>query len=260
MSEKLVALYRVSTALKQGADGLGIQSQIAAVEAYRQATGGEIIASYTETESGMHDDINQRPMLLRAISHAKRSKGILTIARLDRLIRSTIVMSELKKSRVRFVACDLVNANEFTIDIHCAIAAETGRKIGLTTRAALAAYRDNRRVSKRIKAQYGGVVPQEVVDALGGKLGASLEQCRNLTQDAREKGARLAGRTHKLQADEAYADIAPWMAELRQAGLSLAGICERLSAEGHTTRHGKPWNPMQVKRVLDRGLHAACVH
>jgi hypothetical protein len=29
-------------------------------------------------------------------------------------------------------------------------------------------------------------------------------------------------------------------------------IAEKLGEDGHTTRLGKPWNPVQVKRVLNR--------
>ncbi len=42
------------------------------------------------------------------------------------------------------------------------------------------------------------------------------------------------------------------MVELRGAGLSLRAIADRLNDEGHTTRRGAAWNPMQVKRVLER--------
>ncbi|HEV3255730.1 MAG TPA: recombinase family protein [Gemmataceae bacterium] len=42
------------------------------------------------------------------------------------------------------------------------------------------------------------------------------------------------------------------MRELRAGGLSLAKIAARLTEQGHTTRRGRPWNPMQVKLVLDR--------
>jgi hypothetical protein len=40
------------------------------------------------------------------------------------------------------------------------------------------------------------------------------------------------------------------LAEMREGGLSLRQIAGRLNAEGHTTRRGRPWNPVQVKRVL----------
>jgi hypothetical protein len=53
-----------------------------------------------------------------------------------------------------------------------------------------------------------------------------------------------------MRADEAYADLAPIVAELRAEGLSLRAIADRLNAEGYTTRHGKPGNPVQGARVL----------
>jgi DNA invertase Pin-like site-specific DNA recombinase len=88
MGCKLVALYRVSTD-RQGESGLGLDAQGVAVERYRAETRCEVIATYTEVESGTHDDVADRPELMRAIAHAKRSKATLVIAKLDRLVRST---------------------------------------------------------------------------------------------------------------------------------------------------------------------------
>jgi hypothetical protein len=34
--------------------------------------------------------------------------------------------------------------------------------------------------------------------------------------------------------------------------MTLDGIAVRLNAEGHTSRRGRPWNPVQVLRVLER--------
>ena len=45
--------------------------------------------------------------------------------------------------------------------------------------------------------------------------------------------------------------LAPMHAQ-RAEGLSLQAIADKLNAEGHTTRRGRPWNPMQVKCILDR--------
>ena len=42
------------------------------------------------------------------------------------------------------------------------------------------------------------------------------------------------------------------MKQWRVEGLTLQAIAGKLNAEGHTTRRGKPWNPVQVSRVLDR--------
>jgi hypothetical protein len=157
--------------------------------------------------------------LLRSIAHARRSRATLCIAKLDRLARNTAVVAHLKKAGVRFDACGNPFANE---------------------------------VSKRVKALHPAGVPAEVVEATAGRLGASLPQCRNVTQEAREKGARAEGEEHRRDAEEAFRDIAGWMAELRGEGLSQAAIAQRLNQEGHTTRGGKVWGQVQVGRVLRR--------
>ncbi len=100
-------------------------------------------------------------------------------------------------------------------------------------------------------------VPSEVVDTVAGKLGASLPQCRNLTDASRIKGARSAGLAHRVHADEAYIDVAPWMAERRESGLTLQQIADALNAEGRKTRRGVAWNKVQVRRVLARFRAAA---
>jgi DNA invertase Pin-like site-specific DNA recombinase len=210
------------------------------------------LKTYVEIESGMHDDIESRPQLRAAVSHARRAGAVLTIAKIDRMVRSTVVMAYLKTSKVRFVACDNPYANELTIDILVAVAADEGRRISTRTKDALRAYKATKRVSRRIRAMYPNGVPKEVVKATAGKLGASLPQCRNLTPDARVKGVARSVTVRKTAAIDAYADIAPFIRELKGSGLTLWAIAHRLDAEGHTTRRGKPWNPTQISRVLER--------
>jgi hypothetical protein len=40
------------------------------------------------------------------------------------------------------------------------------------------------------------------------------------------------------------------MVRMRDGGASLAEIASRLNDDGQTTRTSKPWNAMQVRRVL----------
>jgi hypothetical protein len=87
---------------------------------------------------------------------------------------------------------------------------------------------------------------------VAGKLGASLAQCRNLTDAARIKGARTAGLAHRAQADEASIDVARRMVEMRGSCLTLQRMADALNAEGRETRRGAAWNNVQVRRVLDR--------
>ena len=222
---QVVSYYRVSTS-KQGKSGLGLEGQQAAVEDYAKRNGAQILHSYTEVESGRK---SARPQLQMALAHARRSKATLVVAKLDRLARNVAFLSALMDSGVEFVACDNPHANRLTIHILAAVAEDEARRISERTKAALAAYK-----------------------ARGGKLGGSLDQCRNLSQEAREQGARAAGATDRANADQAYADLYPIITELREEGLSLAAIAPRLNDMGHTTRRGKSWNAVQVSRVLER--------
>jgi len=56
-------------------------------------------------------------------------------------------------------------------------------------------------------------------------------------------------------AKEAYSDLVPLVAALHTEGLSLRAIAGKLNPQGHTTRRGKKWNPVQVARVLLRTPH-----
>jgi DNA invertase Pin-like site-specific DNA recombinase len=224
----MIAYYRVSTA-RQGHSGLGLEAQKADVQDYLERSACDLVAEYVEVETGKKHGLDNRPELKKAIAQAKRAKAILVVAKLDRLLRSTVVRTMLKTSGVRFVACDNPHANELTIDILAAVAEDEVRRISARTKAALAAYK-----------------------ARGGRLGASLTQCRNLTDEARRKGARAAGASHVRNANEAYHDVTEIISELRDGGASLREIAADLNAGGFTTRRGRPWNAVQVARVLSR--------
>jgi DNA invertase Pin-like site-specific DNA recombinase len=223
MAVQAIGYLRVSTK-GQGESGLGIEAQRAAVEAYAKENGAVLIMCYTEVESGK---LSGRPELVKALAHARRSKATLVVAKLDRLARNVAFLSALMDSKVPFVACDNPHANRLTLHILAAVAEAEAVAISQRTKAALAAYK-----------------------ARGGRLGAELPQCRNLTQEARQKGAQRAGLAASKAAREAYADLRPQMLELRDAGWPLQGIADELNKQGHTTRRGRPWNPVQVMRVL----------
>ena len=138
-------------------------------------------------------------------------------------------MSALLRAGVEFVACDNPHANKLTIHILASIAEHEAEQISQRTKDARAAYK-----------------------ARGGKLGAQLPQCRDLTIEDRKYGAQRAGEAASRAADEAYADLVDELKAHRSAGLSLAAIAEKLNEQGHTTRRGRPWNPVQVARVLER--------
>ena len=224
MATATVGYLRVSTK-GQGESGLGLEAQRTAVEAYARQNGATTVTWYTEVESGKLAD---RPELAKALAHAKRSKATLVVAKLDRLARNVAFLSALMDSKVPFVCCDNPHANRLTLHILAAVAEAEAVAISQRTKAALAAYK-----------------------ARGGKLGGQLPQCRNLTPEATAKGRQHAAEARAVAAVEAYADLSPIMADLRSKGLSLQAIADELNTQGHTTRNGRSWNPVQVSRVLE---------
>lgn len=226
MGCKMVAYYRVSTK-KQEDSGAGLDAQRAAVARYVADNGCDLIGEYVEVETGKKHDLDNRPELRRAVAHAKRSKAILVVSKLDRLLRSTVVRNTLKTKGVRFVAVDNPHANELTIDILAAVAANEVRQIAERTRAALAAKK-----------------------ADGWLLGGARPGHPKPTRTMALAGASASALVRSKAAAEAYEDLVPTITQLRGAGLSLRQIAARLNDEGHTTRCGKPWNPMQVSRLL----------
>ena len=226
---KILAYYRVSTE-KQGKSGLGLEGQRFAVEAFAKQTGAEILKAYTEIETGKRSD---RPELAKALAHAKRSNATLVVGKLDRLSRNVAFTSALMDSGVDFVACDNVHANRLTLHILAAVAEDEVRRISERTKAAL-----------------------QAAKARGVKLGSARPRHWEGRQQARLNGLKAArevsAQVRKQEASQAYTDIYPVVSELRAKGLTLQAIADELNNQGHTTRRGKPWNPMQVARVLER--------
>jgi len=200
------------------------------VEDHARRTGARIAAWYTEVETGKRAD---RPELAKALAHAKRSKAVLTVAKLDRLARNVAFTSALMRSGADFIACDNPHANKLTIHILAAVAEDEAERISQRTKAALAAAK-----------------------ARGQLLGSARPDHWNGREQARlaglETGRKVSAKVRTEAATEAYADLAPTLAELRGKGLSLQAIANDLNTQGHTTRRGRPWNAVQVSRVLER--------
>lgn len=226
---KVIAYFRVSTK-KQGKSGLGLEGQQAAVAEFVRQHGGKQIAEYVEVETGKSKN---RPELLKAIAHAKRSKARLVVAKLDRMARNVAFTSALMESGIDFVACDNPHANKFTIHILAAVAEHEAEQISERTKAALAA-------AKRRGVKLGSHRP-------GHWKGREDRRLAGLAK-AREAAAQL----HRQAATESYADLVPIIQEMQEQGQSLQAIADELNEQGHTTRRGKSWNRMQVSRVLKR--------
>jgi DNA invertase Pin-like site-specific DNA recombinase len=222
----LIAYIRVSTA-RQGESGLGLDAQVDAINRYASAAGGSVVQTYREVESGRRAD---RPKLLKAIAHAKRLRGRLVIAKLDRLARNVHFVTEVMQSGVDFVACDNPHANKLTIHILAAVAEDEADRISQRTEAALAA------------AKARGVL-------LGSARPGHWQGREDQWRAAPEKASRAAKAKRDAESAPIYGAVRPIIRELIGQGQSLRGIAIHLNRRGFVTVHGAAWNPVQVHRV-----------
>ena len=137
-----IAYYRVSTK-RQGVSGLGLEAQQADVRRLIEREVGEVIAQYTEIETGKRSD---RPELAKAIAHAKMAGAILIVAKLDRLARNVAFTATLMRSAVEFVCCDCPGADHLHIHILAAIAEHEAKMISERTTKALAVVKSRRAI------------------------------------------------------------------------------------------------------------------
>jgi len=223
----VVAYYRVSTR-RQGESGLGLDAQRAAVLEHCRATGGELLAEFTEVESGT---CRTRPKLAAACRLAKSRKATLVVAKLDRLARNVSFLSSLMDSKLDFVACDIPLANRMTIQILAAVAEHEAAMIGQRTRVALQA------------AKARGTL-------LGSHRPGHWDGHEQARKEGQAKGSRASAELRRAEAREAYVDIVPTLRELAESGYPLAKIADRLNESGITTREGGKWRPMSVSRVM----------
>ena len=108
---RFVSYIRVSTD-KQGASGLGLDAQRAAVSRHVAAAQGVLVAEFSEIESGKKND---RPEIATALAACRVRHAVLIIAKLDRLARNVLFIATLMESGVDFVACDNPHATPLLI-------------------------------------------------------------------------------------------------------------------------------------------------
>lgn len=213
---KFVAYYRVSTD-RQGVSGLGLDAQRHAVA--NHIGQAELVAEFTEVESGRKND---REQLAAAMATAKKAKAVLVIAKLDRLARNVHFISGLLESGVPFVCADMPEADRTFLQMMAVFAEWEARKISERTKAALA----------QVKAQ-------------GRKLGSPTPELGS--------AAGIA----KLQAKaDRYAErVGPVVREIiaKTGAKTLRDIAEVLEARGiETPRGGCVWHASQVSNLLKR--------
>lgn len=198
-----VAYMRVSTD-RQGRSGLGLDAQKAAVRDFCEKRGLTLDSSFVEVETGKRND---RPDLAKAIARARRLRGVLVIAKLDRLARKVAFIANLMEQGAAFACVDAPDDDAFMLHIRAAVAEDEAKKISARTKAALAQVKER---------------------------GVKLGNPQNLTMDGRARGARNGAMTMKQRGQENHNAIRDAIFAARERGLSLRMIAAEVDSSAMT--------------------------
>lgn len=218
---RAIAYIRVSTS-KQGASGLGVEAQRAAIARFAEAEGFEILAEHVEVETGKGADaLDRRPVLAAALAEARKAKVPVLTAKLDRLSRDVAFVASLMAQRVPFIVAELgADADPFMLHLFAALAEKERKMISDRTKDALAAAK-----------------------ARGVKLGSPVI----------EKARASSIATNQANAAAHAARVLPVIEAIRKTGAtSLRAIAAELTARKVPTVRGGAWTAVQVSNILKR--------
>ena len=241
--KRYVAYYWLSTS-KYGDAGGGLEAQREAVGRFVAYNAGRIAGEHIASEqiAGEHTEGDSSwrstwPKLAEAIAQAKKVQGTLVIAKLDRLIHNAAFTRMLQESRVEFVCCDNRLVNHETVHMFAMTADEDTARNSARTKAALSA------------AKVRGV---KLGSAREGHWEGREDRRREGIRRGQPKAAKAAAEARRTKAREAYSGLMPGIIGMRKEGLTMAQIAEKVNAEGHLTRAGKPFSASMIVRLLQR--------
>ena len=222
--KKYFAYYRVSTG------GQTTKQQHAEVINYAKAH-GQYVGGVDEQVSGKSMD--NRPLLREAINKCKAEGLTLLVLKLDRISRDAADTFAIYKE------CPFECVQQDTTDI-----------LTLSIFAGLAA-KERQMISQRTKAKL------EQLKKDGKKLGSPLYQKDAKGHLSKEAERQLAENRERMAnarrdaADNNDANVKAWAVIENRQG-SLQQLADILNAAGFRTPHGKEWQKMSIKRLIER--------
>jgi DNA invertase Pin-like site-specific DNA recombinase len=218
------AYLRVSTD-KQADSGLGLEAQQASVAACSTRLGLPIRKTFTDAGTSGALTIEDRPVLLDAVSALRRG-DVLIVAKRDRLGRDVIAVALIERLVAKRGGRIVSAAGEGT---------ENDDPAGMLMRRLIDSFAEYERalIAARTRAAL------QAKRRKGERVSGIIPFGYDLAQD---------GRTLKPKARE-QAMIASIRA-LRAAGGSLREVAEEMNKRGARTRSGRPWRFEYVRNVL----------
>lgn len=221
---KAVAYTRVSKP-KQGRSGLGLEAQQAAIRAFAEREGIEVVQWYTEVETGKGADaLIRRPQLAAALNAGKAMRAPVLVSKLDRLSRDVHFISGLMSERVEFIVTELGRqADPFVLHLFAALAEKERHLISERTKAGLAAARRR-----------------------GVKLGNPQLRAGKPSYAAKGREAQAA------KADQHARIVYTVLKDSSDGKRTLGELAGLLNALDVPSPRGAKWSPMAVLRVQRR--------
>jgi DNA invertase Pin-like site-specific DNA recombinase len=201
----------------------GINAQREAALRFAAAEGCDVIGEFVEIETGKGANaLERRPQLAAALKLAKKAKGAVLVAQMDRLSRDVAFISGLMAQRVPFIVAELgADVDPFMLHIYAALAQKERTMISERTKAALA----------QKKAQ-----------------GVLLGNRTNLPEATAKSVA-----VRKATADAFAANVLPVIRQIQASGATtLRAIAAALNARGIASPRGGEWQAMTVSNALAR--------
>ncbi len=231
---KAVGVVRVSTSKQD----IGVAAQRSQLERWASNEGVELIAIFEDVGVSGTAPLAKRPGLQAAISALREHKaGLVVAVKRDRFARHRHTISEVEQAIQHaggvIVTTDGINKGEDTEAEEISSAIED-LCANLEFRRIQIRNRERVRECKRRGCTSGGRLPYGFGFKEGGKTSQRTGKPIELAPEPHEQAVILR------------------MMELRRDGQSLAAVAASLADEGLTTRTGGKWQPMTIKRIVDR--------
>ncbi len=234
---KLIPYYRVST--KRQVTSFDVQKAV--IAKFQAETGSPILAEYQEVESGRNPD---RPEFRKALEHAKYSGATIVVAKMDRLARDVHFTTGLINAKVRFIICDMREADENMMLYASIMAQYEVNQIRERTRLAL-----------QFKKRNGVLLGSHRPNHWNG-----LTQDGQFVKSERRvvgalKGNRKSAEKRGAKANEFARYFFPRIVALQENGLKFDDIAATFNAQGFVTPRETQFTKSTICRILARVEH-----
>lgn len=232
--KQVVAYARVST----DDQCLSVAGQFAAIKIAAEANGWEVVAEFTDQGVSGSIDPLERPQCRLALARAKELGCPIVVHRLDRLGRDHAHFVTLQK-KYTFIEAEDVHGSGLVRNIKSLLAEEELLKIRQRTKTGLAELK----VLALLDTPKGAEARQKIANRDKGRK-AAWAVGNGAAVKAKAINANNRAKTLEAELKACLYDGQP----------SLSAIARCLNDKGITTDRGNAFQPMTVKRLMER-LH-----